>query len=1082
MAQAPPILRSRAQVGGGGPGPRPLSQPLGSLRSMAGPDGGLAAQLGLRGVPTETAAPGRPAREALFRLIARCPGRRPAGAGHRGRAVPLRRAVAATGPRAGARAGQRAVPRPGPGRRAPRRAEPRRSRAGPAHRHPPGRGGPRRRWSPIPGPFAAVANHPRHRRAARRDLHRAAPLAPDALDRLAARGRRPAAAVVTSTERFLELTRDGVRRPGPRPRRGRRVVDADAASATSSARSSCTSPAGSRSADDTPARRARRDGTGRTSSMAAPARRRSTGATVTAVAELLVQAPDPEDEVRAARAAPARPRRGGGAAAPDGAPLPGRGAVRAARRRSLDGRGMPWNGPVRRPAGRRDGRAGPERPHRPRRRGLRPRLRRRLARARDRSWTRTDIGSRARSGISLSRAAGVVAGAEPVARPARAPPPTSSTSLAGRRAARRRPPSGAADASSERRTRPRQLQTFIEELLGSGRAAATGHVGGAEHLGPPAARPLSRQRGARADWPERELDAARRVDEVLGELASLDSLGSRGRRGPLPRRAGPGPGRAGPATWGGSGRACSSVRSHAAVGRRLGGRRDRGRHGGQPAAPRARGPVPPRRRPGRGRAGDQRRPTPRGSPPRVPHHAGDRRPRHRLLSPRRPARRADAASLPGGSSRRPRRTLGQPVTAEWLRDDGAPGRGWPCRLVRGRGGAATGRRLRSRSAICAAWSSGAPPTARSATHPLAVGLLGRGYELAAARVLDAFTAYDGNVGEPSGHRTPGRPVSATALQDWAQCPFRYLLASVLRVREVARPEASRPSQRARRGDARPQHPGGVRARCRPPIADRGVDRATTGSGCASSSPAPATTPKPAAITGRPLLWRFARRRIEQTADRFLAVDTALRRQHDAAPAADGLEVPFGLDGAPEVRVSLPDSRPVTFRGRIDRVDRSPDGERVVVYDYKTGRPTRTPTWTTTRSSAASSCSCPSTPSPRWRSTGARLAEAYYWFTAGRTRRGAGPGLPVRGRPAAAVRGGAWRSSSTASTTVASPAVPGDCDYDPWAQRETFSACSPALTTGCAPLDRGTAWDAKSDDPAVDAYWALDPEPVDGEGS
>ena len=37
---------------------------------MAGPDGGLAAQLGLRGVPTETAAPGRPAREALFRLIA----------------------------------------------------------------------------------------------------------------------------------------------------------------------------------------------------------------------------------------------------------------------------------------------------------------------------------------------------------------------------------------------------------------------------------------------------------------------------------------------------------------------------------------------------------------------------------------------------------------------------------------------------------------------------------------------------------------------------------------------------------------------------------------------------------------------------------------------------------------------------------------------------------------------------------------------------------------------------------------------------------------------------------------------------
>ena len=66
----------------------------------------------------------------------------------------------------------------------------------------------------------------------------------------------------------------------------------------------------------------------------------------------------------------------------------------------------------------------------------------------------------------------------------------------------------------------------------------------------------------------------------------------------------------------------------------------------------------------------------------------------------------------------------------------------------------------------------------------------------------------------------------------------------------------------------------------------------------------------------------------------------MRRQHGAAPGADDIEVSFGDAGQPDVVVPLPEGRAVRFRGRIDRVDRSPDGRTVVVYDYKTGNPAR----------------------------------------------------------------------------------------------------------------------------------------------
>ena len=59
---------------------------------------------------------------------------------------------------------------------------------------------------------------------------------------------------------------------------------------------------------------------------------------------------------------------------------------------------------------------------------------------------------------------------------------------------------------------------------------------------------------------------------------------------------------------------------------------------------------------------------------------------------------------------------------------------------------------------------------------------------------------------------------------------------------------------------------------------------------------------------------------------------------DLAPEPGGVDggVDGGTELAPAVSVVLANGRTVSFRGIIDRVDRSIDGRRLVVYDYKTG--------------------------------------------------------------------------------------------------------------------------------------------------
>lgn len=206
------------------------------------------------------------------------------------------------------------------------------------------------------------------------------------------------------------------------------------------------------------------------------------------------------------------------------------------------------------------------------------------------------------------------------------------------------------------------------------------------------------------------------------------------------------------------------------------------------------------------------------------------------------------------------------------------------------------------------------------------------------RQTERFTRWDGSVGPGAAPvSSVDWPVSASALQTWAQCPFRYFLGNVLRVAETERPEDTLTISAADRGTIlhralerflreappreSPDHPWDD--------AERDLMRRIGEECCAQA--------KAEGITGSSLLWRLERARILRDLDGFLAKDEEMRAELGVVPLE--VEVSFGLadpGSKKAAHVELGDGRAIALRGKMDRVDRAPDGSRLVVIDYKSG--------------------------------------------------------------------------------------------------------------------------------------------------
>jgi RecB family exonuclease len=228
----------------------------------------------------------------------------------------------------------------------------------------------------------------------------------------------------------------------------------------------------------------------------------------------------------------------------------------------------------------------------------------------------------------------------------------------------------------------------------------------------------------------------------------------------------------------------------------------------------------------------------------------------------------------------------------------------------------------------------AAPAALLARLPAAA----RGLVAVRAREGDpALTAFDGRL--PAGVDPGGEPVAPTALETYAACPFRYFLAHVLRVRAPQEPGEVRLLDAREQGslvhavleDAY-RRLGGAGAL---PLRPDGLDAAEAALAEAFDQACEAAERR--GVTGLPALWAGTRARLR--AQLRAALEAEAGAGEPWRPAL--LEVPFGLawvEGAdPPVDYPLPDGTALAFRGRVDRIDLSPDGARARVIDYKTGR-------------------------------------------------------------------------------------------------------------------------------------------------
>lgn len=173
-----------------------------------------------------------------------------------------------------------------------------------------------------------------------------------------------------------------------------------------------------------------------------------------------------------------------------------------------------------------------------------------------------------------------------------------------------------------------------------------------------------------------------------------------------------------------------------------------------------------------------------------------------------------------------------------------------------------------------------------------------------------------------------RGLSVSAVKDYLSCPFVFYTRHVLRASAVEEPEESLEPRQADVGLL--VH--AVLERVFRHLKDTGEHSVAAGLEALEGAIADVFTLGEAeGLTGYPLAWEGRRRRLVR--DLREAVRTDPEWKDDLKPAL--FEWTFGItEPGPVVEVL---GRELSFRGRVDRIDRNESGERVRLLDYKTGK-------------------------------------------------------------------------------------------------------------------------------------------------
>lgn len=227
--------------------------------------------------------------------------------------------------------------------------------------------------------------------------------------------------------------------------------------------------------------------------------------------------------------------------------------------------------------------------------------------------------------------------------------------------------------------------------------------------------------------------------------------------------------------------------------------------------------------------------------------------------------------------------------------------------------------------------------------------LQRHLEVRVARMSDRFTEFDGNLESEAADVASmsagldGRGNSPSSIEEWAKCPFSYLLNRVIRVEPTERPEQDVAWAIGSLAKGTLLHEilsrffDELAANGRP--IQREVYSAADRRRIAEIAAEEFQKLEEAGAIGHKLAWDNERKAILTDLQTFLRLDEEIR--------SDGLipkffEQGFGASGESswsELLVDLGSGRKARLRGRIDRIDIGPDLSAPVearLIDYKTG--------------------------------------------------------------------------------------------------------------------------------------------------
>ncbi|HKA53779.1 MAG TPA: PD-(D/E)XK nuclease family protein [Candidatus Binatia bacterium] len=215
-----------------------------------------------------------------------------------------------------------------------------------------------------------------------------------------------------------------------------------------------------------------------------------------------------------------------------------------------------------------------------------------------------------------------------------------------------------------------------------------------------------------------------------------------------------------------------------------------------------------------------------------------------------------------------------------------------------------------------------------------------------------LTAFDGLIeDEPAravlhGHLFPGEEtLSASALESYARCPFRYFLGAALGLTQQEDPEQVLTLHPRDRGallhDVLQDFFSRLRQTARLPVAAQ--DRAALQALLRQVAEEHFRTFARSKATGFPLLWELEQERLYERL--ALLLEREYKTASDFLPTA--FEAYFGADAPADaeaffppapVRFALDTGEHIGLHGRVDRIDLAAGCGRARLLDYKTGKP------------------------------------------------------------------------------------------------------------------------------------------------